>query len=155
MKCQNCGKEEVNFHFTANINGNITEKHLCTECAEQLGYSEKAQYKAEPSFEEIFMDIFGAKPSRRMLSGYSLVFPTFIIPTMGMLVPDIWDKDYNSEAEETTAEKKPMVLDEEMQRRREINVLREKMKKAAETDDFEMAATLRDTIKKLEIGENS
>lgn len=153
MKCQNCGKEEVNFHFTANINGNITEKHLCAECAGQLGYTEKPQNKAEPSFEEIFMELFGARPSRKMTSGYSLVFPTFIIPTIGMLIPDTGYNDDDGDAPETPADKKP-AIDTEMQRRREINILREQMNKAAESDDFEKAAILRDSIKKLEIGEN-
>ena len=41
MKCENCGKNEVTFVYQSNINGKITEKHLCSECAEKLGYSQK------------------------------------------------------------------------------------------------------------------
>ncbi|MBQ4313418.1 MAG: UvrB/UvrC motif-containing protein [Clostridia bacterium] len=38
MKCQNCGKNEANTHLKQNINGNISESYLCSECAEKLGY---------------------------------------------------------------------------------------------------------------------
>jgi protein-arginine kinase activator protein McsA len=43
-------------------------------------------------------------------------------------------------------------VDEEMKRRREINILRERMRVAAEAEEYEKAAELRDAIKKLEIG---
>ena len=39
MKCEHCGKNEVTFVYQSNINGKVSEKHLCGECAEQLGYS--------------------------------------------------------------------------------------------------------------------
>ena len=39
MKCEHCGKNEVTFVYQSNINGKVTEKHLCGECAEQLGYT--------------------------------------------------------------------------------------------------------------------
>ena len=158
MNCQNCGKDEVNFHFTSNINGNMTEKHLCAECAENLGFSEKLLNKPEASFEEIFSELFGGKPSRRMLGGYGLVFPTFIIPTMGMLVPEKEYAGYRENSDDrpeaTPVEIKPEV-DTQMQRRREVNVMREQMRKAAADEDFERAASLRDTIKRLENSQNS
>ena len=166
MKCQNCGKEEVNFHFTSNINGNITEKHLCAECAGKLGYSEKSQVRQEASLEDIFTELFSVRPNKRMVGGYGLVIPTFIIPTMGMLAPDTGynddddddedddDDDRGSDVPQARVEIKP-VIDVEMQKRREVNILRDQMKKAAESEEFEKAAALRDSIKMLEKGENS
>ena len=38
MKCENCGKNEVNFVYQSNINGKVEQKHLCAECAKKLGY---------------------------------------------------------------------------------------------------------------------
>ena len=38
MKCQECGKNEVNFHFLSNVNGCVTETHLCSDCAAKSGY---------------------------------------------------------------------------------------------------------------------
>mgnify|MGYP000778584824 CR=1 FL=1 len=42
MKCENCGKNEVTFIYQSNINGQVTEKHLCSECAEKLGLTRQA-----------------------------------------------------------------------------------------------------------------
>jgi len=38
MKCQECGKNEVNFHYSSNVNGCVTETHLCSDCAAKSGY---------------------------------------------------------------------------------------------------------------------
>lgn len=35
MLCDNCKKNEANFHKVTNINGRITEYHLCEECAKK------------------------------------------------------------------------------------------------------------------------
>ena len=43
MKCENCGKNEVSFVYRSNINGKVEEKHLCQECAQKLGYTQKIQ----------------------------------------------------------------------------------------------------------------
>lgn len=37
MICKACGKKEATFHYTLNENGNITETHLCHECAKKSG----------------------------------------------------------------------------------------------------------------------
>ena len=39
MKCEHCGKNEVTFMYRSSVNGNVTERHLCGECAEKLGYT--------------------------------------------------------------------------------------------------------------------
>lgn len=37
MLCQNCKEKNAGFHYTQNINGHITEMHLCKDCAEKAG----------------------------------------------------------------------------------------------------------------------
>ena len=37
MKCSNCGKNNANVSFNQNINGEVTNLHLCEECAHKLG----------------------------------------------------------------------------------------------------------------------
>lgn len=154
MNCENCGKEEVNYHLTSNINGTIIEKHLCTECAAKLGLTDKSLFKPEVSFEDAFMDLFGARPTRRMPVGYRMVFPTFIIPTVGVMVPGTAREENSGHPSEAPAEEKPEI-DTEMQKRREMNILREQMRQAVEAENFEKAAAIRDSIKTLENGENS
>ena len=38
MLCQNCKKNEANTHIKRVINGEATQKHLCSSCAQSLGY---------------------------------------------------------------------------------------------------------------------
>lgn len=42
MLCQSCGKKEATFHYTSNDNGNITETHLCHDCAQKNGYIDES-----------------------------------------------------------------------------------------------------------------
>lgn len=39
MKCEKCNKNDATTHYTQNINGQVTEMHLCGECAETAGFS--------------------------------------------------------------------------------------------------------------------
>lgn len=38
MTCQNCGKRTATTHIKTILNGRLSERHLCAECAAQLGY---------------------------------------------------------------------------------------------------------------------
>ena len=40
MKCDRCGKNDATFYYKSNINGRVTETHLCQDCARQMGYAE-------------------------------------------------------------------------------------------------------------------
>jgi protein arginine kinase activator len=165
MKCDNCGKEEVNFHYTSNINGNITEKHLCADCAGKLGIDifgntgiggvDGSPMQPDASFEDIFADLFGMQPNRRMLGGFGMMFPTFVIPTIGVIVPNAGVNPEAPVTDKTAAAPAASAgikieVDDDMKKRRELNVLREQMRQAAETEDFEKAAAIRDSIRKLE-----
>ncbi len=37
MKCSKCGKNDANISYEQNINGEITNLHLCEKCAKELG----------------------------------------------------------------------------------------------------------------------
>lgn len=37
MKCQHCNQNEATTYFKQNINGKVTEMHLCEDCARELG----------------------------------------------------------------------------------------------------------------------
>ena len=39
MRCDGCGKNEATFYYKSNINGKVTQIHLCPQCAEELGYT--------------------------------------------------------------------------------------------------------------------
>ena len=159
MKCENCGKNEVTFVYQSNINGKITEKHLCSECAEKLGYSQKIAAHNQRMMQNFFGgsmfgggffdDFFSPMPSllgrmNRMLED---PFDDFFadMPALGA-APAL--------QEQQEEEKKDDLVGKEEQSRfaymRKLNALRMEMKKAVHQENFERAAELRDQIKALE-----
>ncbi|MCL2408841.1 MAG: UvrB/UvrC motif-containing protein [Oscillospiraceae bacterium] len=141
MKCQNCGKNEVNFHYSSNINGCVTETKLCAECARQSGYDMGRMFTGSNMADGFFPGVSGWRGG--FASAFGFIAPRQFAeqPQMGIL----------NEAGKISEEiEKSQEIDEEMKKRREINVIREEMRMAAENDDFEKAAQLRDKIKELD-----
>ena len=157
MKCQKCGKNEINFHYSSNINGSVTEAHLCTECAAESGYDFDRMFGADEFFGS--MSPFGSSGSFLPLPLFGLMTPFGGLRQMRLGMPnsacacedDCQDKNAGEDAILKGVGKCPEAeVDGEMQGRREINVLREQMRCAAEKEDFEKAAQLRDQIRSLE-----
>lgn len=175
MKCQNCGNNEVNFHYSSNVNGCVTETSLCAECAGKSGYDFGEMFDTSRFFEGFF-PFFGVPggffttPARRFAAtpfpGLGPMFSYAARPEpFGIAMEndrscgcdtcrtgaqsETGETDGTSETGktgETAAE-----VDEEMNKRREVNMLREQMRLAAENDDFEKAIELRERIKEIEV----
>lgn len=152
MKCENCGKNIANVHYRANYNGNVTEKHLCSECAEKMGYDR------DIFGGDMFSDFMGSFLGRDFFTGFGRLggfgMMPFMIPTM--MLPRL-EIRYGEEDEETakeakTEEKAPETAetDPELSRRRELNELRSKLEAAVKEERFEDAIELRDKIRELE-----
>lgn len=69
MKCQHCNNNEATTHIKKNINGNVTEMHLCSECAKELGVME--EFSPESFFNDTFFGNFlgAGVPAMNILSG--------------------------------------------------------------------------------------
>ena len=159
MKCENCGKNEVTFVYQSNINGQVTEKHLCSECAEKLGYTQKVASHSQRMMQNFFGnsffgdsffdDFFSPRPSLfgRMNRLLENPFDDFF-DAMPALSPAV------SNQETAQEEKKDDLVGKEEQGRfaymRQMNALKLEMKKAVHQEDFEKAAELRDKIRALE-----
>ena len=157
MKCENCGKNEVSFFYRSNINGKVEEKHLCQECAQKLGYTQKIQdsYAGfQNLFRSSFSNIFAPMPARAGRNGASFFGDNFF---GGSLLGDNLFDDFfampalgcgTAEAA-APAQQENLVSDEEQKKishERELNALRAEMKQAVESENFERAAQLRDQI---------
>ena len=154
MKCENCGKNEVTFVYQSNINGKVTEKHLCSECAEKLGYTQKIAAHSQ----RMMQNFFG-----NSIFGYSF-FDDFFSPVpslMGRMLEDPFDDFFAdmpalgaAPAKQEEQKKEDDLVDREEQGRfaylRQMNALKMEMKKAVHQENFERAAELRDEIHKLE-----
>jgi len=134
MKCSKCGKNEVNFFYKSNINGEITEHNLCTECAEEMGLMRNVFAESRQLMRGFFEDSFA-----RLASPFTFGARDFLR----------LDERKQEECSCTKCEEKAEV-DPEIAKRREINILRHQMKMAARAEDFEKAAELRDKIRSLE-----
>ena len=156
MKCENCGKNEVTFVYQSNINGKVTEKHLCSECAEKLGSTQKLAAHSRSMMQNFFGNsMFGG--------GFFDDFFSPVPSLMGRMLEDPFDDFFADmpalsaapvQQEQTNQKQQDDLVGKEDQSRfaylRQMNALRMEMKKAVHQENFERAAELRDEIRKLE-----
>ena len=153
MKCENCGKNEVTFVYQSNINGHVEEKHLCSECAEKLGYTQRINAHSQRMMQNFF--------GRGSLFGSSFFNDFFSPSLMGRVLEDPFDDFFAdmpalsaAPARQQETKKEEDLVEKEEQSRfsylRQLNALKVEMKKAVHQENFERAAELRDQIHKLE-----
>ena len=158
MKCEHCGKNEVTFVYQSNINGNVTEKHLCSQCARELGYADHFVRHNRSMMSDFFGgSLFGRSMLEDFFSPRASLF--------GRMLEDPFD-DFFADmpalqaapsraepAKEDPKKEETLVNDAEQSRfarMRQLNALRHEMKRAVREENFERAAQLRDEIRKLE-----
>lgn len=153
MKCEHCGKNEVTFVYRSSINGETTQTHLCSRCAQELGYT-KALARGQ---ERMMQSFFG----RSLLEEFFSPMPS-LLGRGGSLMEDPFDDLFSDmpvlracgQKEPQTPQKQEALVNEEEQSRfsllRQKNALRLEMKRAVREENFERAAELRDQIRQLE-----
>lgn len=156
MKCENCGKNEVTFVYQSNINGKVTEKHLCSECAEKLGYTQKIAAHSQRMMQNFFGNsLFG----NSFFDDFFSPVPT-LMGRRNWMLEDPFDDFFSempalcaSPVEQEQQKADDLVNREEQSRfayMRQMNALKMEMKKAVHQENFERAAELRDQIHQLE-----
>ena len=180
MKCENCGKNEVTFVYRSSINGKTEEKHLCSECAEKLGYTRRLTVAHQNMMRNFFGgdSFFGA--GLPGIGGASDGFfgdgdffggslfgnrGFFGLPAlMGRMLDNPFDDFFtdmpalgaapSADGGESGEKKPENLVDKEEESRfdrwRKLNALKLEMKKAVHKEDFERAAQLRDEIRAME-----
>jgi len=148
MKCQKCGINEVSFHHSTNVNGCVTETHLCSKCAAESGYDIEKLFELGNIFDGMLLmqgGINGFLPVAISNSQANTMFPFTMRPLTGMIEQGAaCDCGCGSTAKASNIE-----VDEEMKKRRELNAL---MRAAVAAEEFEKAAELRDQIRAIEAG---
>lgn len=159
MKCENCGKNEVTFVYQSNVNGKVTEKHLCSECAEKLGYTQKLAAHNQRLMQNFFGNsFFGGS----LLDDFFSPAPS-LMGRIDRMLENPFDDFFtdmpalsasSAQKEEQVQQKQDDLVGQEEQSRfaymRQMNALRMEMKKAVHQENFERAAELRDQIHALE-----
>ena len=147
MKCQNCGEKEINFHYSSNVNGCVTETHLCSDCAAKSGYDLGRMFDTKSA-------LFGFLPPNVNNAFMSIPLLWFTVAPENATWPQIGlpsgECACGSSCETPVHENTVAEIDGEMQKRREINIIREQMNLAAGKEDFEEAIRLREQIRQME-----
>ena len=149
MKCEHCGKNEVSFVYRSNINGQIEEKHLCTECAQELGYMERMAAQSR----SMIRSFFGRDSlfSGGLLEDFFTPLPSL----MGRMLEDPFD-DFFADMPALGAAPAEQEKEKETEpqsrfaRMRERNALRMEMRRAVREENFERAAEIRDQLRQME-----
>ena len=142
MMCEHCGKKEANFYYKSNINGKVSQVHLCTHCAKELGYDKNMNFSLDGWMNDVFDTFSEASlfaPRHSMLGGWA-------VPNLSAMLGE-------SEKEEKSG---AVLLDaaeeEELSRLRRLNALRQELQSAVAAENFERAIELRDEIRGFEGG---
>ena len=170
MLCQNCKKNEANTHIKRVINGEATQKHLCSSCAQSLGYDNffsDFSFNLPSLFSSFFDDrnllLSENKAERCEICGCSF---EDIIKSGNVGCSNCYSKFYSKlqpslqrihgkvkhSGKVPSASAKPIEI-KAVTKEDKISDLEKEMAKAIETQNFERAAAIRDEIKELK-GEN-
>ena len=141
MKCERCGRNEATFYYQSNINGRVTQVHLCPDCAAELGYADRLYQSFRPS-RRSFFDPFSLLEDFGMLSNRMTEFPAPL------------EEAARAAAGIGEAPDAPAGLvgrDEQvrLQKERQRNALQAQLQAAIDSENYEEAARLRDELKKL------
>lgn len=163
MLCMNCKKNKATFYYNQNINGNVSETALCSECAGKLGYNVIPDtFSFNP-----FGSLFGmSTPQIRRAPGTSKRC-TLCGSVYGDLVKsgkvgcakcyEIFSDELSAtitklHGHSTHAGRAPREYRAKNERLNKEKRLRAELKKAVDAQDYERAAVLRDELKKFEDG---
>lgn len=146
MRCDRCGKNEATFYYKSNINGKVTQVHLCPQCAEELGYTDS--FRSAGMTGGLFGDFF-SRP-------FGMLEPFFSGLGSRMLIEfpepvDVLGQARESTpAQEDTGDLLPRDEQDALTRQRKRNALQTQLNLAVQEERFEEAAKLRDELKALE-----
>lgn len=160
MKCTNCGKNNAVNHYRYEVNGKVTEAHLCADCARELQPEREFAARSREMFGDMFSDsffgesLFDRRPMGGLLESFfgRDPFESFLSPFTMLGAPriEIRFPEAEKNAADGVKEDTNAQVDPELSKKRRINALREQMKKAAEEENYEEAAKLRDELRKAE-----
>ena len=146
MRCDRCGKNEATFYYKSNINGKVTQVHLCPQCAEELGYTDS--FRSAGMTGGLFGDFF-SRP-------FGMLAPFFSGRGSRMLtefpepVDVLGQARESTPAQEDTGDLLPRDEQDALTRQRKRNALQTQLNLAVQEQRFEEAAKLRDELKALE-----
>ncbi len=160
MKCEKCGVNNATTHIHTVINGKVTDMNLCGYCAANTGLNKYGHMGLINLLASVFDD--ASLNPKISGDGYRCggCGATFADIAAGGLVgcPECYRTFYRQlfptvkriHGRTNHAGKIPQSSAPRLGKESRIEGLRRQMAKAVETENFELAATLRDEIKEIE-----
>ena len=146
MRCDRCGKNEATFYYKSNINGKVTQVHLCPQCAEELGYTDS--FRSAGMTGGLFGDFF-SRPFG-MLEPFFSGLGSRMRTEFPEPVDVLGQARESTPAQEDTGDLLPRDEQDALTRQRKRNALQTQLNLAVQEERFEEAAKLRDELKSLE-----
>ena len=146
MRCDRCGKNEATFYYKSNINGKVTQVHLCHQCAEELGYTDS--FRSAGMTGGLFGDFF-SRPFG-MLEPFFSGLGSRMLTEFPEPVDVLGQARESTPAQEDTGDLLPKDQQDALTKQRKRNALQTQLDLAVEEERFEEAAKLRDELKALE-----
>jgi protein arginine kinase activator len=164
MQCQICNKNDATIHLTEIVDGTRTEMHICEQCAVEQDIAVKSHIPinellsnllaVQPSDDEI------AGPSERELACPECGFTLAQFRKEGVLgCPndyEVFEKtllaviDKAHDGKTTHCGKIPSNTPGDTKKQMDLLNLRQQLEEAVQSEDYELAAELRDKIKQSE-----
>ena len=146
MRCDRCGKNEATFYYKSNINGKVTQVHLCPQCAEELGYTDS--FRSAGMTGGLFGDFF-SRPFG-MLEPFFSGLGSRMLTEFPEPVDVLGQARESTPAQEDTGDLLPRDEQDALTRQRKRNALQTQLNLTVQEERFEEAAKLRDELKALE-----
>ncbi len=146
MKCDRCGRNESTFYYKSNINGKVTQVHLCPQCAEELGYTDS--FRSAGMTGGLFGDFF-SRPFG-MLEPLLGGFGSRLLTEFPEPVDVLGQAREAAPSQEEGGDLLPKDQQDALTKQRKRNALQTQLNLAVEEERFEEAAKLRDELKALE-----
>lgn len=170
MQCQICTKNDATIHLTEIADGVRAEMHICEHCAQEQGIAVKSQIPLN----ELLNSLLAVQPTDEELFGPSEKGASTSCPHCGFTLDqfrkeavlgcpydyEIFEKPLHRLIEKahngktTHCGKVPSKTSTGTKKQIKLITLRQQLEAAVQSEDYEMAAELRDKIKKYETGKH-
>ncbi len=156
MKCDKCKVNNATYHSTVNINGNITQTHLCEECSKSnklFSFNNfftpfqniNNYFEEEENCENCGYTYSDFKENGLLgCSNCYRVFHNLILDNLQKIQPSL---------EHTGC--KPFYIDENSESESNIQKLQVQLKQAVNEENYELASKIKQQIIKLKEGDSN
>ncbi|MBW8038625.1 MAG: DNA helicase UvrBC [Planctomycetes bacterium] len=166
MQCQICNKNDATIHLTEIVDGVRSEMHICENCAQDQGIAVKSQIPLN----ELLSSLLAVQPTDEELFGPSEKMTSTSCSNCGFTLDqfrkeavlgcpydyEVFEKPLRrlikkaQNGKTTHCGKVPSKTSVGTKKQMKLITLKQRLDEALQTEDYELAAKLRDKIKKCE-----